>query len=88
MVKKKKKTKNSNKSSVVIKKMDFEKISNSQIRFFPGPNLIRDNEIPLQVKVSIEEPAFLGGKSNILSYGKDGFWHSNIINYHTSIKTK
>ena len=86
--KKKRKTKNTNKSSTVIKKMDFEKVSNSHIRFFPGPNLIRDNEIPLQVKVSIEEPVLLGSKSNVLNYGSDGFLNSNITNSNTSIINK
>ena len=42
----------------------------------------------MQVKVSIEEPALLGGKSNILNYGSDGFLNSKIINSNTSIKTK
>lgn len=86
--KKKRKTKNTNKSSVVIKKMDFEKVSNSHIRFFPGPNLIRNNEIPLKVKVSIEEPVLLGSKSNVLNYGSDGFLNSNITNSNTSIINK
>ena len=86
--KKKRKTKNTNKSSVIIKKMDFEKVSNSHIRFFPGPNLIRNNEIPLKVKVSIEEPVLLGSKSNVLNYGSDGFLNSNITNSNTSIINK
>ena len=86
--KKKRKTKRTNNSSVVIKKMDFEKVSNSHIRFFPGPNLIRDNEIPLQVKISIEEPVLLGSKSNVLNYGSDGFLNSNITNSNTSIINK
>ena len=68
--------------------MDFEKVSNSHIRFFPGPNLIRNNEIPLKVKVSIEEPVLLGSKSNVLNYGSDGFLNSNITNSNTSIINK
>ena len=86
--KKKRTTKNSKKSSVVIKKMDFEKISNSQIRFFPGPNVIRVDEIPMIVKISIEEPALLNTKSNILNYGNDGFLNTTIKTSNVNIKNK
>ena len=84
--KKKRKTKNTNKPTVVIKKIHFEKVSNSEIRLSPGPNAIRSNEIPMLVNISILEPALLGGQSNILNYGADGFSNTSIKNTNITIK--
>lgn len=86
--KKKRTTKNTKRSSIAVKKMDFEKISNTQIRLFQGPNIIRTDEIPMNVTVSINEPALLSTKSNILNYGNDGFLNSTINSSNVNIKNK
>ena len=86
--KKKRTTKNTKRSSIAVKKMDFEKISNTQIRLFQGPNIIRADEIPMNVTVSINEPALLSTKSNILNYGNDGFLNSTINSSNVNIKNK
>ncbi|MBR51842.1 MAG: hypothetical protein CMD58_04940 [Gammaproteobacteria bacterium] len=85
---KKRKTKNTKKSTIRIKKMDMKEITKSHIKFYPGSNPIGVNEIPLTVKISIEEPALLGSKSNILNYGCDGFKNSNITSSNINIINK
>ena len=42
----------------------------------------------MTVTVSIEEPALLNTKSNILNYGNDGFLNSTINSSNVNIKNK
>ena len=59
--------------------IDYKKISNSEIRLLTGEKSIDTSELPLLVKVSIEEMVDLGTKNNILNYNDNGFLNISII---------
>ena len=84
----KKKTKITKKSYPSVTQIEIETLSNCEIKLKPGPNKIRNNQLPLLVKIKANDYALLSGL-NVLNLVDDGFANiKEVRNLNSNIKTK
>ena len=63
-------------------------MSNSEIKLKPGPNKIRNNQLPLLAKIKANDYALLSGL-NVLNLADDGFANiKEVRNLNSNIKMK